>query len=467
VPFNVTDPNAFSLLTLRVRHNDGFVAWINGRLVAQVHAPEPLSWDSAATERHSSTLAESVIIGNAPGFLRAGGNILAIQGLNLSAEDPTFLVYPELLGVSVPINSGNGLYFTRPTPGAPNNGGTTNTGPAITEVTHVPNVPIDSEDVRVSATLSPTFNPIANVTLRYKIMYGTEVSVPMNDGGANGDLVAGDGIWSGLIPASASTNGQMIRYYISAVDARNNPSRWPLFYSPTNSEEYLGTIVDVPTLTSKIPIYHLFINPSQQGGADGENGTRCAIFYDGEFYDNVRIELRGNSSSQFRKKAHRIEFNRDHRFRHLPGYPRVGDTSFLGESADPAYMRQMFSFWLSEAMGTPAPFDYPVRLQLNSVFYQLAFHSDVMGMEQLERMGYDPQGALYKAIGNLVPSGSSTGGFEKRTRLYEDRSDYVSFASAHWRDAIIGGAHHQRVRYGRCTQCRELPGHGPLGPGGG
>src|SRR6185436_14482578 len=60
LPFNVPDPNAFSLLTLRVRHNDGFAAWINGRPVARVHAPDPLSWDSAATATHSSTLADNV-----------------------------------------------------------------------------------------------------------------------------------------------------------------------------------------------------------------------------------------------------------------------------------------------------------------------------------------------------------------------------------------------------------------------
>ncbi|HXI54350.1 MAG TPA: lamin tail domain-containing protein, partial [Candidatus Saccharimonadales bacterium] len=50
-------------------------------------------------------------------------------------------------------------------------------------------------------------------------------------------------------------------------------------------------------------------------------------------------------------------------------------------------------------------------------------------MEQLERLGYDPQGALYKAVGNLVPGFNSTGGFEKRTRLYEDRSDYLALAN--------------------------------------
>ena len=31
-------------------------------------------------------------------------------------------------------------------------------------------------------------------------MFNPEISVPMNDSGTNGDLVAGDGTWTGTIP---------------------------------------------------------------------------------------------------------------------------------------------------------------------------------------------------------------------------------------------------------------------------
>ena len=39
IPFNVTDPNAFTSLLLTVRNNDGFVAWINGVQVASRKRP--------------------------------------------------------------------------------------------------------------------------------------------------------------------------------------------------------------------------------------------------------------------------------------------------------------------------------------------------------------------------------------------------------------------------------------------
>ena len=143
------------------------------------------------------------------------------------------------------------------------------------------------------------------------------------------------------------------------------------------------------------------------------------------------MELRGNTSAGLPKKAHRLEFNREHPFRHPGPGGRVRKTSLLAEMLDPAYLRQHLCFWLLDLMGVPSPFNYPVRLQLNGSFYQLAFHSDVLGEEQLERLGYDPDGVLYKCVGQVNPQFSSTGGFQKmlpKTNL-TDRADYLVLAN--------------------------------------
>jgi hypothetical protein len=433
VPFNVANTGAFSLLTLRIKYNDGFAAWLNGQLIASDGVADPLNvaYDAAATTTHSSALAESIPVGNPARFLRQGQNILAIQGLNISASDGSFLVLPELIGSSTVGETANPVFLVQPTPGGPNVGGTATVGPLITEVGHTPNVPLSFEDLVVTARAEAAFASVSNLTLFYKIMYNAEVGVPMNDGGTNGDKVAGDGLWSGMIPASAfPKNGQMIRYYVTARDLAGTISRWPLFNNPTNSEQYLGTIVNPTNLTSKLPIFHVFFPPAQSNAAGVETGTRCSFFYDGEFYDNVRIELRGNTSASFDKKAYRLEFNRDHKLRHPGPGGRIADTSLLGEWADPGYFRQAFSFWLLDAFGTPSPFDYPVRLQLNGDFFMLCLHNDVMGEEQLSRLGYDPHGALYKAAGQVIHSEASTGVFEKRTRLYEDHSDYYQLTDS-------------------------------------
>src|SRR5206468_3716960 len=229
VPFTVDNPSNFSLLTLRMKFDDGYVAWINGQEVARANAADPLAWNSSATNTHASSVSQVISLADPATLLRAGTNILAIEGLNVSSNDNTFLVLPELSGTTVLAESPLPLYFTMPTPGAANAGGATTPGPVIRDATHSPNVPLDADDLLVTTRVLPSFYAVSNVTLRYRIMYGGEVSVPMFDDGAHGDGLAGDGIFSASIPASASTNGQMIRYYISASDVQTNSSRWPLF----------------------------------------------------------------------------------------------------------------------------------------------------------------------------------------------------------------------------------------------
>ncbi len=340
----------------------------------------------------------------------------------------------------------NGIYFTRPTPGAPNIGGTNAPGPAILNVRHTPNVPLDHEDVVVTAQVFPSFFNVADVTMRYRVMFTNEVTLPMFDDGLHGDGALGDGTFGATIPASASTNRQMVRYYISATDVNGRPSRWPLFPTPTNAQ-YLGFVVNPNYVTSSLPIIHLFALPNilqpgpntSQIGADSQTGSNgVSVYYDGEFYDNVYVALRGNTTAGYPKKSHRFEFLREHPFRH-PGVgygwpekegPRIRRTSFVADYPDPTYMRQGMSFWLCDQIGSPGSFYYPVRLQLNGQFYQLANHNDVHTEEMLERLGYDPNGALYNAAGTVQPSQFSTGGFEKKSREWEGNADYLQLANA-------------------------------------
>ena len=341
----------------------------------------------------------------------------------------------------------NGVYFTGPTPGAANLGGTQTPGPAILDVRHTPNSPMDADDLVVTARVAPSFFGVATVTMRYRVMFGPEVTTPMFDDAAHGDGLANDGIFGAIIPASVSTNGQMVRYSISATDANGRASRWPLFTSPVGTAQYLGTVVNPNYVTSAIPVIHLFAQPNvlqpgpntSQTGADSQAGSSgVSVFYDGEFYDNVFVALRGNTTAGYPKKSHRFEFNREHLFRHpgvgfgwpeKPG-PRIRRTSFVADYPDPTYMRQGMSFWLCEQAGSPASFYYPVRLQLNGQFYQLANHNDVHTEELLDRLGYDPNGALYNAVGTAQTSQFSTGGFEKKTREWEGNADYQQLANA-------------------------------------
>jgi len=70
-------------------------------------------------------------------------------------------------------------------------------------------------------------------------------------------------------------------------------------------------------------------------------------------------------------------------------------------------------------IGSPGSFYDPVRLQLNGQFYQFASHNDVHDEDLLQRLGYDPNGALYNAAGQVTFPINSTGGFDKKTRNWD------------------------------------------------
>jgi len=439
LPFVLSDPTNVSMLTLRLKYDDGFIAWINGMEFARANAPvEDLAWNSSATAVHGATAFEAMSLGVPTNLLRTGPNILAIQALNVAATNNSFLIFPELIGTTVAGESSSGLYFTQPTPGAQNLGGAIVPGPGVANVAHTPNLPLDNDNLLVTAKVFPTANPLAGVTLFYRVMFNAEVGVPMFDDGAHGDGTAGDGIYGASIPAGASTSGQMVRYYVRALDNGGNVSRLPVFTDPASTAEYFGTVVNPNYVTSALPVVHLFAPASvlqpgpttTQVGADSNAGGRVSLFFDGEFYDNVFMFLRGNTTAGYNKKSHRIRFNDEHKFRHLEPGGRLQSTSFVADYPDPTYMRQGLSYWLCDEIGASSPFYAPYRLQLNGQFYQLANHNDVHGEEFLERVGYDPNGALYNAAGTIQPSGFSTGGFEKKTRRWEGNTDYVQLANA-------------------------------------
>ena len=121
IPFSVSDPSLCTQLTLLMNYDDGFIAYLNGVQVASANAPSSPAWNSTATAAHGwsqALAAQSFNLANFQGDLVSGANILAIQGLNITAGDPDFLVLPQLQYSSFNIN--NLEYFTTPTPGAAN-----------------------------------------------------------------------------------------------------------------------------------------------------------------------------------------------------------------------------------------------------------------------------------------------------------------------------------------------------------
>jgi len=88
----------------------------------------------AATAVRASELAsavEEISLTRHQDLLTAGVNVLAIHALNDTADDPQFVVLPELIATRVGMTAGQGAYFTAPTPGGENGAGAVKLGPIV------------------------------------------------------------------------------------------------------------------------------------------------------------------------------------------------------------------------------------------------------------------------------------------------------------------------------------------------
>jgi hypothetical protein len=122
-PFSVTDGTSFTSLKLRVRYDDGFIAYLDGVKIAERNAPVSPVWNSAATggdrvDTLATRFEDIDLAANIP-QLTTGPHVLAIQGLTSAANDPDFLLQAQLFASSQTIGTALS-YLEFPTPGAHN-----------------------------------------------------------------------------------------------------------------------------------------------------------------------------------------------------------------------------------------------------------------------------------------------------------------------------------------------------------
>ena len=249
--------------------------------------------------------------------------------------------------------------------------------------------------------------------------------------------------YTATIPASYfPAAGHLIQWKVLITDGEGVEWTSPSFNNKDDGYEWYGTIVEAPELESeKLPTWHMFasgnhltqmdIDKDKQDLDKVPNYARVAI-YDSStsnYYDYVRIDLRGNTSANFTKKGHGLRFAKAHPLTMTDivsgeQIKEIRKTSLISEFADPSYMRQMIAFWLWRKMGNHVPFDFPVRCNLNGEFYQLAFNSERFTDELIEDVyKLDKFGYGYKNVGTLNKTTTTAGGIEKKTPDDENESD--------------------------------------------
>ncbi len=256
--------------------------------------------------------------------------------------------------------------------------------------------------------------------------------------------------YTATIPASYFPEaGHLMQWKVLITDGEGVTWTSPSFNNKDDGYEWYGTIVEPGELNSAtLPTWHMFAsgNHLTQMDVDADkqdlslvpNQARVAI-YDSStsnYYDYVRIDLRGHTSANFTKKGHGLRFAKAHplTMRDIVSgedIKEIRKTSLISEFADPSYMRQMIAFWLWRKMGNLVPFDFPVRCNLNGEFYQLAFNSERFTDELIEDVyGLDKFGYSYKNVGTLKSgSGTTAGDIEKKTPDDEDESNITVLQS--------------------------------------
>ncbi|MDP6637089.1 MAG: lamin tail domain-containing protein [Phycisphaerae bacterium] len=142
IEFQAGDVSHLGTLTLNIKYDDGFIAYLNGVEVARRNADNPLDYDTSASATRDNAQAVVFEPINISGYLDelvTGTNVLAIHGLNVLAGDADFLISAEL-AASNTVYDAEASWFTTPSPGVVNFAGSGFPGIVINEIHYDPDV---------------------------------------------------------------------------------------------------------------------------------------------------------------------------------------------------------------------------------------------------------------------------------------------------------------------------------------
>lgn len=189
VEFNIANVNAIDHLILRMKYDDGFVAWINGVRMIEGNAPaekyNPV-WNGAASPTRSDASALQYVeldITQAKAALVNGLNVLAIQAINDSVKNDLYIV-PELVNRVYSNATAGSIYYTLD--GSDPRDSTTN-GPSAAAILYSGTVPVSSSTrIRARSLNAGTWSGIADEVYNFDAnnLRVTEIMYNPTAGGA-------------------------------------------------------------------------------------------------------------------------------------------------------------------------------------------------------------------------------------------------------------------------------------------
>ena len=301
--------------------------------------------------------------------------------------------------------------------------------PVVAELTATPQRPNPGQAIAVRARLEVG----STATLTYKVLFGPDVAVPLLDG-TTSPGGAGDGVYGATIPGQRA--GTLVRYRVDAVSPAATGAVAYSAPAADDSVRYRGVVVRDPAVTSTLPTIEWFMDDAvyedilANHRIDGEPGP-AVWAYDGVVYDNVLMNVRGNSSRTAAKVNWKVELPAGYSFDlggQLP-YP-------LDEFALQNYSTSQADLaWSTvKAAGARGLAIVPVRTQRNGTFWSLGRIMETEDGSWREAQGVK-KWAIYKGDGGSVgrtasPADlASRGWLDKKTRKTEDLTDVWTLAN--------------------------------------
>jgi hypothetical protein len=324
LPFVLASPAALTNLTLRMKYDDGFVAYLNGSEIARRNSPASPQWNSAATASRplsNAVVFEDIDLTSRLNLLQAGANVLAIQGLNDSSGGTDFLVLANLVENRVLGTTNH--YFAIPTPGAPNS---SETLAAVADLKFTPGRGwFANTNFLVNITCTTP-----GATIRYTAdgsapspTYGQFYTGPLVMAGTT--VLRAIGYRDGFEPTKVETHSYLFLDQIQAQSTNLNyvggsAGDYTLLPGITQTPPYRDTfqsdLLSIPTLSIAVA-WEDFFGPNGIWSNPGNGGVAwerpCSAEYmrpDGQngFHINCGLRIQGGVSRTIAKRSLRLLF---------------------------------------------------------------------------------------------------------------------------------------------------------------
>lgn len=276
------------------------------------------------------------------------------------------------------------------------------TSVALASIANVtdPNDVAAGAQVDIQATVTGT--GVSSVVMKYKINFGSVVTVAMSDDGAHNDGAAGDNIYGASIPAQAVKT--LVRFRIEAVNGSGTQS----VPSADDSMNYEGYYVKEPgSGTGEAPLLEWFIDDADYADMYAQTALGnvfqypAVIVYGNDVYDNASVRAKGSNTLYDPKKSIKVDLPTGHTLTY-PGLGAPVKDFHLNANFNTTEAGRVATFyWAMKQAGLDSPDSQVTELHRNGNFEGSYLLIDKFGSGWRSQYGFS-NGDLYEDGGPTI-----------------------------------------------------------------